>query len=165
MDTLLIWQNRPVRIWLNSMLMADICWINFTPVHGTKERTSTYQENATQAHLAKAVKEVVSIPVLTQGKLGDPQIAESVLSDGKADFVGLGHSALADPAWPNKIKNGLTYAVVPCIYCNECLYDSFSGKGTHCAINPLCGWEKDYPLAPVSGFLSLVVDREAWKQP
>lgn len=117
-------------------------WYNAIP--------TVYQEDATQIQFAAQVRKAVGIPILSQGKLGKPEIAEAALEDGCADFIGLGHSMLCEPHWVNKVKHGFTYDIVPCIGCNECLYGGFAGVGSQCAINPLCGHEKDYSLEPVA---------------
>lgn len=111
-----------------------------------KAINTVYQEPETQADIAAVIKKHVKIPVLTQGKLGNPELAESVLEKGKADFIGLGHQSLADPQWVNKVKRNETYDIVPCIGCNECLYSGFSGKHLHCAVNPLCYNEDYFPV-------------------
>ena len=115
-----------------------------------KAINTVYQASPTQAEVAAEIKKVVGIPVLTQGKLGDPQLAESVLQEEKADFIGLGHQSLADPQWVNKVQHHETYDIVPCIGCNECLYAGFSGKFLHCAVNPLCYNEDYYPMTKAS---------------
>lgn len=107
---------------------------------------TVYQPPATQAWLAAEVRKVVSIPVLTQGKLQDPNVAEKVLADGQADFVGLAHGALADPQWVNKVRRGEAYDIVPCIGCNECLNAGFKGGHYRCAVNPLCYAEDYFPV-------------------
>ena len=83
---------------------------------------------------------------MSQGKLGDPGLAEACLQQEMADFIGLGHQSLADPQWVNKVKRNETYDIVPCIGCNECLYAGFSGKIIQCAVNPLCFSEDYYPV-------------------
>lgn len=111
-----------------------------------KAINTVYQEPETQADIAAEVKKHVNIPVLAQGKLGNPELAEAVLEEGKADFIGLGHQSLADPQWVNKVRKNETYDIVPCIGCNECLYAGFTGKYIHCAVNPLCFNEDYYPV-------------------
>lgn len=111
-----------------------------------KAISTVYNPLGHQIEIVKAVKEVATIPVLGQGKLFDPSMAEKVLQDGKTDYVVLAHQMLADPYWPNKVKEGHTYDIVPCIGCNECLYAGFSGKHYYCSVNPLCYAEKDYVL-------------------
>lgn len=117
------------------------CWYNAIP--------TVYQPDGCDLDFIAKIKKEVLIPVIGQGKLGDPSVAEKALTDGKLDLVGLGHTLLCEPNWVNKIANGFTYDLVPCIGCNECLYKDFAGKGTTCAVNPLCGRETEYSLTPV----------------
>lgn len=113
-----------------------------------KAITTCYNKEGHQLFAAKAVKDIVSIPVITQGKLADPEKANAVIKEGVADIVGLGHQMLTDPYWPNKVKAGQYEDIVPCIGCNECMFTSRNGQYRHCAVNPLCYHEKDYPLIP-----------------
>jgi 2-enoate reductase len=110
---------------------------------------NVYVEDANQAALAKEIKKVVKIPVMTHGKLGDPDVAERVLQEGCADFIGLGHTSICEPHWFYKVKKGLRYDLRPCIGCNECLNRIAVGLDDSCAINPLSGVEKEYPLTPM----------------
>ena len=59
------------------------------------------------------------MPVIGVGKIGDPLIAESILEEGKADFVAMGRALIADPALPNKAKEGRLDDIRRCIYCNN----------------------------------------------
>lgn len=112
---------------------------------------SVYQPPASQIDLSVAVKGVVDIPVISHGKLGDPELAESLLQDGKTDFIGLGRSLLAEPDWVNKIKENRPEDITPCIVCFEgCTSRVFDGKYISCALNPACGKEKDYGINPAS---------------
>jgi len=110
---------------------------------------TVYQDAPTQAWLAAEVRKVVSVPVLAVGKLNDPNIAEKVLQDGQADFIGLAHGALTEPHWVNKIRRGEAYDIVPCIGCNECLFAGFKGGHYQCAVNPRCYAEDFFPVVPV----------------
>ncbi|BCJ94253.1 2-enoate reductase [Anaerocolumna cellulosilytica] len=111
-----------------------------------KAISTVYEKEEHQMDAVEAVKKTVSIPVLGQGKMFDPAKAEKAVTDGKTDYIVLGHQMLADPAWANKVKAGDTMDIVPCIGCNECLLAGFSGKHYYCAVNPLCYAEEDYPL-------------------
>jgi 2-enoate reductase len=110
---------------------------------------TVYEHAPTQAWLAAEVRKVVDIPVLAVGKLNDPNVAEKVLEDGQADFIGLAHGALAEPHWVNKIRRGEAYDIVPCIGCNECLLAGFKGGHYQCAVNPRCYAEDYFPTIPV----------------
>ncbi len=46
---------------------------------------------------AEAVKKVVNIPVIASGSINLPELAESILAQGKGDFIGLGRPLWADP--------------------------------------------------------------------
>lgn len=115
-----------------------------------KAISTVYEKEGHQIPVFEAVKKVVSIPVIGQGKLFDPALAESVLQDNKTDFVALGHQLLADPEWVNKVKAGQANDIIPCIGCNECLYAGFSGRCWSCSVNPHTYHETDYPL-PAKG--------------
>jgi len=65
-----------------------------------------YHEKGCFVHLAEAIKNAVNIPVIAQGRLQDPELAEQVLADGKADFVSIARAWIAEPDWVNKIKSG-----------------------------------------------------------
>ncbi len=109
---------------------------------------TVYEPDAHQLDLGAAVRSVVSIPVLGQGKLWNPVVAEAALKEGKLDFVGLGHQMIADPEWPQKVKEGRSYDIAHCIGCNECLHAAFVGARFRCAINPRCYHENEYALTP-----------------
>lgn len=116
-----------------------------------KAISTVYAPEGHQLNVVKAVKEVVSCPVLGQGKLFDPQKAEKAVEDGILDYVVLAHQMLADPAWANKVKAGQIDDIRPCVGCNECLLAGFSGKHYYCAVNPTCYAEHDYALPKPNG--------------
>lgn len=55
--------------------------------------------------LSGLAKKFSGLPVITNGKLHDPAVAESALLNNEGDFVSIGKGALADPHWPQKIIN------------------------------------------------------------
>jgi 2,4-dienoyl-CoA reductase-like NADH-dependent reductase (Old Yellow Enzyme family) len=54
------------------------------------------------APLSGAIKKVVSIPVILTGGITEPQAAEKLLSEGKADLIGVGRAILEDSSWACK---------------------------------------------------------------
>lgn len=99
--------------------------------------------------LAEMVKRVVSIPVIAGGKLGYPDLAEKVLQENKADFISLGRALLADPEWPNKVKQDKKDDIRYCIGCHEgCLQRIFDSKYISCAVNPATGNEARLTIKP-----------------
>jgi len=108
--------------------------------------------------MAQMAKEVVKIPVIAVGKLGYPELAESVLQNKKADFVCLGRALLADPEWPNKVKKERLEDIRPCIGCHEgCLKRIFDGKYISCAVNPATGMEREFTIKPAEQKKSVLV--------
>ncbi|MFC1988016.1 NADH:flavin oxidoreductase, partial [Chloroflexota bacterium] len=96
----------------------------------------TTQPPGCMVDLAAMVKKVVEIPVITVGKLGYPELAERVLQEGKADFIGLGRALLADPEWPNKVREGRFEDICPCICDHEgCEVREDKRKYRSCTVN------------------------------
>ncbi len=116
-----------------------------------KAISTVYAPEGHQLPVVQAIKDVVSVPVLGQGKLFDPAKASQALEDGVLDEVVLAHQMLADPFWPKKVESGHFDDIRPCIGCNECLLSGFSGKHYYCAVNPECYAERDYKLPKPDG--------------
>lgn len=116
------------------------------------------QPRGCMADMAEAVRKVVNIPVIAVGKLGYPGLAESVLQDGKADFVCLGRALLADPEWPAKVKAGRRDEIRPCIGDHTgCLGRIFQGKSLSCTVNPAAGNERGLAVVPAEKPRSVLV--------
>ncbi|MEA4846680.1 MAG: NAD(P)/FAD-dependent oxidoreductase, partial [Clostridiaceae bacterium] len=113
-----------------------------------KPISTVYDEDANKIDIAAKVKEIVSIPVYCDGKLGDPQVAIDAIASGKVDYIALGKQSIADPDWPNKVKAGKFDDVRHCIYCNECLLGILEGRLVACAVNPECGFENFSQVTP-----------------
>ncbi|MFC1919677.1 NADH:flavin oxidoreductase, partial [Chloroflexota bacterium] len=103
-------------------------------------------------HNAEVIKKGVSIPVIVVGKL-NPELAERVLEEGKADLVSMGRPLIADPELPNKMAEGRLDDIRPCIYCSICA----SGIGTQCSVNPAVGQERVYAALPPATVVKKVI--------
>ncbi len=100
------------------------------------------QEMVPQMEASRRVKEVVGLPVISNGRLGDIGKAETALENKWIDIVGVGRGFLADPGFPNKVAENRTEDIRYCIYCNEgCINSVAQGKQIDCAVNPLAGFE------------------------
>lgn len=93
---------------------------------------------------AAAVKEAVDVPVIAVGRLHDPDLAERVLADGRADFVALARPLLADPDLPAKLASG--GRVRRCISCENCIDSLEQRLSTDCAVNGFTGREHELVL-------------------
>ncbi len=108
-----------------------------------------YMEHGVYLPYIEKLKDVVNVPVLTAGRMDDPDLAANAIDDGKVDMVLLGRGLLADPDWPNKVRTGETDKIRPCVGCHDgCMGRLETGKVISCAVNPVCGREEEYRLYP-----------------
>jgi 2,4-dienoyl-CoA reductase-like NADH-dependent reductase (Old Yellow Enzyme family)/NADPH-dependent 2,4-dienoyl-CoA reductase/sulfur reductase-like enzyme len=93
-------------------------------------------------HLATAVKQRVSIPVLSVGRYDTPGLADRVIADGHADFISMGRALLADPDLPHKAFAGRPDDIQPCIACLQgCIDRWVAALDITCLVNPEAGRE------------------------
>ena len=102
-----------------------------------------YQQEAVPQLLAsKTIKEVTSLPIITNGRLGDISKAEFALDQNLTDILAVGRQFLADPNFVNKLKENKPNEIRYCIYCNEgCIKSVCEGTHIKCAVNPEAGFE------------------------
>lgn len=109
-----------------------------------------YQEKGLYRKYAKAVKEVVDVPVLCAGRMDDPDMAVEAVQTGVCDIVSLGRPLLADPDYVNKLRAGKTADIRPCIGCQEgCMGRIQRYSMVNCAVNPQCARERAFAYNPV----------------
>jgi 2,4-dienoyl-CoA reductase-like NADH-dependent reductase (Old Yellow Enzyme family)/thioredoxin reductase len=103
-------------------------------------------------HLAAHLKKVLSVPIITVGKLGTPEVAERVLREGQADFVALGRPLLADPDWAKKVYEKSLDKIYRCISCNNCWKRMFTETRERgrlfCIANPALLCESQFYVEP-----------------
>ncbi|MFH1953794.1 MAG: FAD-dependent oxidoreductase [Pseudomonadota bacterium] len=118
----------------------------------------SYQQEGCMTELAAAAKKVVTVPVIAVGRLDAPELAEKVISEGKADIVAIGKGLLADPHWVRKVEEGRAEDIRPCIACHDaCMGRLVSGKPISCAVNPSCGRERSYAIERSPGLKHIIV--------
>jgi len=106
-------------------------------------------EEGWRVYTAEAIKKVVNIPVISVGVIRNPEFAEAVIAEGKADFVAIGRGLIADPEWPKKAYEGRDEEIRKCISCNTCIgLKVFAGQKMRCAVNPKVGYEWKYQCLP-----------------
>ncbi len=105
---------------------------------GTSYRTfpqCIFTKPGCNVYLAEAVKKEVNIPVITVGGINSPELAESIIAEGRADFVALGRALVADPDFPNKARSGHPEEIRPCLRCSECMNTVRYNSAFRCAVN------------------------------
>ena len=97
-------------------------------------------------HLAAGIKKVVNVPVIAVGRINDPELAEKILLEGKADLVSMGRALLADPDLPKKAAAGALDDIRSCTACDECMARLFFNKDIACSVNAALGREDEYRI-------------------
>ena len=101
------------------------------------------------ANIAGAVRQAVTIPVSTAGRIIDPAMAERILQSGQADIIGIGRPLLADPDWVNKAAAGNARDIRRCISCNRGCTDNIQNRAfIACVLNPENGFEETRSITP-----------------
>jgi 2,4-dienoyl-CoA reductase-like NADH-dependent reductase (Old Yellow Enzyme family) len=94
-------------------------------------------------HLNAALKKQSSLPVVAFGRLKRADLAEEVLSNGEADFIGMARQLIADPQTPLKFKQGRTDEVRYCHASNDsCIKQVGQQLPIRCDLNPAAGQER-----------------------
>ena len=89
------------------------------------------------ADVTARVKAEVKIPVVASNRINMPDVAEEILSSGKADMVSMARPLLADPYWVKKVEENRADEINTCIACNQaCLDHTFENKRASCLVNP-----------------------------
>src|SRR5262249_7623186 len=63
----------------------------------------------------------------------------AAVTEGKADFIALGRTHIADPEWVAKLARGEPHR--RCLACNTCINEMRSGKRLGCVVNATTGQE------------------------
>lgn len=117
-----------------------------------------YFEKGMYLPLSEELKKVVDVPVMVAGRMDDPDMAVQALGSGKLDALGLGRPVLADPDYPNKLKNGKIEDIRPCLGCNDgCIGRKLAGGRGSCTVNPECNRELMVSIEPAKGRKKVVV--------
>ena len=111
------------------------------------------------ADVTAKFKGEVAIPVVTTNRINDPQVAEDLLAQGKADMVSMARPLLADPEFARKAEQGRADEINTCIACNQaCLDHVFQNRRASCLVNPRACHETELQLtvAPITRKVAVV---------
>lgn len=94
--------------------------------------------------VTEQIKQHVNIPVMASNRINMPDVAEDIISAGKADMVSMARPMLADPHLVNKAAEGRVDEINTCIACNQaCLDHTFQLKRASCLVNPQAAYETE----------------------
>lgn len=106
--------------------------------------------------IAKKVKQLVSIPVATVGRVITVEAGEKILQDGDADIIGYGRSLLTDADIASKAAVG--EPIRTCINCNKGCVDAIQNRRyISCVLNAENGNEATISIRPGNGEKKVVV--------
>ena len=106
--------------------------------------------HATYASLAASIKNQVTAPVITAGRVVHPREADRIVAEGQADLVIMTRALMADPELPRKAMSGEEGEIRLCRGYNEgCIDRIYTGRGVTCVQNAVMGRELEFAeLAP-----------------
>jgi 2,4-dienoyl-CoA reductase-like NADH-dependent reductase (Old Yellow Enzyme family) len=94
---------------------------------------TTYGYNS---HAAAQLRDVVDVPVLSAGRVWDPDLMQHLIDEEACDLIGLARALWADPELPNKVLSGVPEDVRPSIGCNQGCIDRLGTSARTCLVNP-----------------------------
>jgi 2,4-dienoyl-CoA reductase-like NADH-dependent reductase (Old Yellow Enzyme family)/thioredoxin reductase len=95
-------------------------------------------EDGWRKNMSIAVREKFHKPVILQGNIENPSVAERLIAEGYTDIIGMGRAQIAEPQWVNKVQSGREDELRHCIYCNIgcCSSRMREMRPIHCTVNP-----------------------------
>lgn len=120
-------------------------WGTATLLGASKTIPTMFMDVGPTLPYAQAVRESVKVPVLTAGRINQPQQAEHALVSGQTDMIGMVRAFIADPDFALKAGEDRPDDIRACIACNQaCIGHRHSGHGISCIQFPESGREIEY---------------------
>lgn len=89
--------------------------------------------DGTIAGYAAQFKKSVCVPVMTVSGFDEPDVAEQALREGRCDLIGVGRGMIADPQWPDKVREGRLDEIIRCTRCDVGCYGNIrNGRPVKC---------------------------------
>lgn len=90
----------------------------------------------------KQIKDAITIPVSSVGRILTPQNGEGLIENGICDIIGLGRSLLCDPDYVIKLENNQVNRIRHCMMCNKGCTDAIQNRQfLSCVLNAENGYE------------------------
>jgi 2,4-dienoyl-CoA reductase-like NADH-dependent reductase (Old Yellow Enzyme family)/thioredoxin reductase len=109
---------------------------------------SMFMKQACLIESAAKIKSAIEIPVMVVGRINDPELADNIIKENKADLICIGRGLLADPELPKKAQAGQLEDIRKCIACNTCMQSIFRNGKIECLVNPTLGRENELIFEP-----------------
>ncbi len=118
---------------------TDVIDVSVVPHKSRVIQPNADKPMGTFAPQAGKIKQNVDVLVGAVGRINRPEVAEAILSEGKADLIYIGRQLLCDPYWPQKALEGRSDEIVECISCSKCSQTDVLRnviKSASCPLNP-----------------------------
>ncbi len=112
-----------------------------TSAPGFTEAPLVHQE-AGYVAMTSELKRELDVPVIAVGRI-EPELANQLVREGKADVIAMARKMLADPHIARKLAEDRADDVRPCIYCYTCVAQAFFDRRVRCAVNPVTANEAE----------------------
>lgn len=86
-----------------------------------------------QVDVTHEIKKEVKIPVFANGRITTPELADEIITSGKADAVALARPLFADPEFVQKTLDGKTDSIVKCMNDHICMRNTMQGMDAICS--------------------------------
>ncbi|MFJ9708763.1 FAD-dependent oxidoreductase [Streptomyces sp. NPDC101234] len=94
---------------------------------------------------AGRIRQKLSVPVMHAARISDVATARYAVAEGLLDLVGMTRALMADPELPNKVRDGRTDRIRPCVGANMCIDGIYASGAAYCMHNPSTGRELEVP--------------------
>ncbi|MCL1847351.1 MAG: FAD-dependent oxidoreductase [Coriobacteriia bacterium] len=101
-----------------------------------------FHEKGMYLPYSELMKKHLKTPVITAGRMDDPDLASAAINNGMTDLIALARPLLADPYWPRKIREEKLDEIRPCLSCHDGCLKRMSTL-VSCAVNPSTGREAE----------------------
>jgi 2,4-dienoyl-CoA reductase-like NADH-dependent reductase (Old Yellow Enzyme family)/thioredoxin reductase len=107
--------------------------IHFWPQYNMRVSAPSFFPNFYNLPVAEKIKDAgIKTPLGLINAVNDPDRAEQIIAEGKADFVFMARQLnIADPYFPQKVMDGKPERIDRCVRCFSCC------DGAECAVNPV----------------------------
>jgi len=83
--------------------------------------------------LAAPFRETLRVPAITVGCMDEDERGVEALREGRADLIAIGRALIADPDWPNKVREERFDEIIKCVRCDEgCFGNQGRGEPVEC---------------------------------
>ena len=119
---------------------------------------TVYYGDSVTSYVCKEARKHVSVPIINGGS-HTMETAVDLLESGDADIIQFGRQLIADPDFPNKLKDNRRDDIRPCLLCNEECIGRIMGRQSQlsCTVNIQACMEGHYQITKLPEPKNVVV--------